>query len=310
MNLPRCIVVRSPRGELWHHRATLTVERSVERIVAALGGDRALADRLAAGLAAARLRWPHAPAVGDELVDYLVARLAMRDKPDEVPVEDLFLAWWAGTGDSAAIVAFEAAFAPVIARLVARFHQLPGEELRQRLRIKLFASQPAKIHDYTGAGALGGWLHVVAARTFVDATRSDLHRRVEVELDEVDVLGLAPPAGSIRDAHQRAELSAAIKHAFAGAVSRLASRERTFLRLATVDGLTLDQIAATYKISRATVARTLKSSRERLLAETRAGVVAKLDIEPEQLDSALGVLDSKLDLSLSHVLRESSTVEG
>ena len=285
----------------------------LQRLAVALG-DRhspAVAERVAAGLAEVRVRWPLAPPGGDAFADDFASRLAKLDDLTRLPVEDLFLAWWAGSGDSAGIAAFEAAFAPDIDRLVARFHKLPADDLRQRLRIKLFvgtgASQP-KIHDYTGAGSLVGWLRITTARAFVDAVRVDTRRRYEVELDEVDVLGVAP-GGTVRDQHQRAELATAIKRAFADAVSRLAPRERTFLRHVTIDGLTLDQIASTYQVHRATVARTLKSARERLLTETRSGVLAHLNIEPDQLNSALAMLDSKLELSLSAVLGESSTLE-
>ncbi|HEV7555619.1 MAG TPA: sigma-70 family RNA polymerase sigma factor [Kofleriaceae bacterium] len=287
----------------------MKTDQMLQRLASGLGERySAVEDRIVAGLAQVRVRWPFAPVGGDALADYLATRLAKLADLTRVPVEDLFLAWWAGSGDSAGIAAFETAFAVDIDRLVARFHKLPADDLRQRLRIKLFVGtgpSPAKIHDYAGSGALVGWLRITATRAFVDAVRADRQRRYEVELDEVDVLG----AGSMRDHHQRAELGAAIKRAFAESVSRLAPRERTFLRHVTIDQLTLDQIASTYQVHRATVARTLKSARERLLTETRAGVLANLHIEADQLDSALAMLDSKLDLSLSAVLGESSTLQ-
>src|SRR5207237_1328250 len=97
---------------------------------------------LAEGLAAARARWPQAPEAGDDFADHLAARLAKQadvaGAVARLQVADLFLAWWAGTGDSAGIGAFEAMFADDVALLVARFHKLPADDLRQRLRIKLF----------------------------------------------------------------------------------------------------------------------------------------------------------------------------
>jgi RNA polymerase sigma-70 factor (ECF subfamily) len=284
----------------------------VRRIAAALGEVAGLAERIDEGLAAVRERWPHAPEAGDAFADYLAARLAGQvDAVTRLRFEDLFLAWWASTGDSAGIAAFEITFAEDVNLLVARFHKLPADDLRQRLRIKLFVGSgtaPPSIHGYSGAGSLQGWLRVTAARAFVDASRRELRLRYDADLDELDELkelGLAAPGGSPLDKKAAAELGAAIKRAFAGAIAGLAPRERTFLRHASVDHLTLDQIAATYRIHRATVARTLKAARERLLAETRAGVLAELGIDPAQLTSALAVLDSKLDLSLSRVLRHS-----
>jgi len=269
-------------------------------ILRAALGDREPPAELVARLDAALARWPQLPA-GPQLVAFLAERLAKLDLA-RAPVEDLALAWWTSTGASDAIAALEAEYAGIISALLARFHKLPADDLQQRLRVKLFVGEAPKIREYRGTGALAGWLRVTAARVFVDSARSE-NARPTTDLDEVDLLGLAVPGGSNRDRQQRAELAAAIKQAFHEAVAGLAPRERTFLRHVTVDDLTLDQIAAAYDVHRATVARTLKSARERLLAETRANVLARLGIEVEQLTSALAALDSNLDLSLSRVLR-------
>ena len=271
-----------------------------EDILRAALGDREPPAELVARLDAALARRPQLRA-GPELVAFLAERLAKLDLA-RAPIEDLALAWWTSTGASEAIATFEAEYAGLIGALLARFHKLPEDDLRQRLRVKLFVGEAPKIREYRGTGALAGWLRVTAARVFVDSARSE-NARPTTDLDEVDLLGLAVPGGSNRDRQQRAELAAAIKQAFHEAVAGLAARERTFLRHVTVDDLTLDQIAAAYDLHRATVARTLKSARERLLAETRARVLARLGIEVEQLSSALAALDSNLDLSLSRVLR-------
>jgi len=263
-------------------------------------GDREPPPDLVARLDAALARWPQLR-VGPELVAFLAERLPKLDLA-RAPVEDLVLAWWASTGASDAIAAFETDYAGILGALLARFHKLPADDLRQRLRVKLFVGPAPKIREYRGTGMLASWLRVTAARVFVDAARTE-NAQATADLDDVDLLGLAVPGGSERDRQQRAEIAGAIKKALHEAVAGLAPRERTFLRHATVDDLTLEQIAAAYDLHRATVARTLKSARERLLSETRARVLERLGIEVEQLTSALAVLDSKLDLSLSRVLR-------
>jgi RNA polymerase sigma-70 factor (ECF subfamily) len=101
----------------------------------------------------------------------------------------------------------------------------------------------------------------------------------------------------------REEVGRAIKGAFARAVAELAPRQRNFLRHAHVDQLTLDQIAATYGIHRATVARTLAGARADLVAATRAALAAQLGVDPASLDSVVREADSRMDLSLSRVLR-------
>jgi len=263
-------------------------------------GDHEPPPELVARVDAALARWPQLRA-GPPLVAFLAERLPKLDLA-RAPVEDLLLAWWTSTGASDAIAAFETEYAGILGGLLAKFHKLPADDLRQRLRVKLFVGEASKIREYRGTGTLASWLRVTAARVFVDAARSEVTRPT-TDLDDVDLLGLAVPGGSNRDRQQREELAAAIKQALHEAIAGLAPRERTFLRHATVDDLTLEQIAAAYDVHRVTVARTLKSARERLLTETRARVLQRLGIEVEQLTSALAVLDSRLDLSLSRVLR-------
>ena len=140
------------------------------------------------------------------------------------------------------------------------------------------------------------------ARDLDDAARSDRSLRYESELDERELLGLTAPSDPRLD-HLKDQLGQAIKRAFAGAVASLAPRQRTFLRHAYVDRLTLDQIASTYALHRATVARTLASAREHLMAHTREAVAVELGVAPTELASAIAALDTHLELSLSRVLR-------
>jgi RNA polymerase sigma-70 factor, ECF subfamily len=264
-------------------------------------GD-ALDAPLATGLAAVVARWPAAPAPSAAFATHLADRLARDADPAaataRLHIEDLFLAWWSGTGARDGIEAFETTYGGELQRIVARFPSLPGDELRQQLSIKLFVGERPKIHEYSGLGMLISWLRVTAVRSFVDAARASRSRGYVEELDEAELLG-PPPAGTAVDA----ALGAAVKRAFADAVARLAPRQRTFLRHAYVDRLTLDQIAATYSIHRATVARTLASARAQLIEQTRAGVLDALGIAPTELAGLIGTLEKRLELSLSRILR-------
>jgi len=278
------------------------------RARAVLDADPVSADRIRADLVALRERWPHLP-IDDDLAAAVATRIdAQPELARGLPrfrAGDLGLAAWAGRGDARGIAAFEAELADVLGRVVARFHRLPPDELRQRLRIKLFVAgddRPARIHDYTGFGFLENWLKVTAVRDFIDLARGESRRRIEDELDE-GVLGLVDPATDPALAQARRELGGTVKRAFAAAVTELSPRERNFLRLAHVDQLTLDQIAATYQVHRATVARVLAQARAALLAKTRAAVAAEVGADDGRLDSVVGLLDSRLDLSLSRVLR-------
>lgn len=285
-----------------------------QRILAALEDETraaigpALTAAIDAGLAEARHRWPDAPPAGDEFADFLAARLTRQ--PDLVAnlprlrIDDLFLAWWAASS-SDGIAAFERAYAEDLQRLVARFPKLDPSELTQALRIKLFVGSetaPPRVLEFSGLGALRSWLKVVATRSFLDATRGKTRERTD-ELSDEALVALVGVERNPHEAHQHSELNAAIKRAFAGAVAQLSKRERAFLRHASVDGLTLDQIAATYQVHRATVARTLASARQRLQEATRRGVIEQLGIAPAELASAVRLLDSQIDLSLSRVFK-------
>lgn len=252
---------------------------------------------LAQALAEVRERWPAAPAL-EEFAEPFAAALASRLGP-RMAIAELFLAWWCSTGAGAALQTFEREYGPELVRLAARFRELTADELMQHLRIKLFLGGPAaapRILDYRGSGSLRGWLRVTAVRAFVDLQRSHAPRARERELEDSELFW-DPRGGQVSQ-----EVAAAIKRGFAAAVGKLAPRERVFLRHVYVDRHTLEQIAATYSVHRATVARVLAAARGRLVEEARVAAVAELGGDGEALDSAIRALQSHVELSLSRVL--------
>jgi len=268
-------------------------------------------DRLVRELAETHARWPEAPITDQAFAAALVQRITnQRDVAAAAPrlrVDDLFLAQWCATGDPRAIAAFERVYAGDLETLVARFRRLPvsEDELRQALRIKLFVGgddRPPRIADYSGFGFLQNWVRVTALRALVDIARTERARRLEELLADDDLIGVAAP-GDVAGAYAREHYGREIKQAFARAVAGLAPRQRNFLRHAHVDQLTLDQIAALYGIHRATVARTLAQARAELVRSTRRELGKMLGLSDEQLDSVVRAADSRIDLSLSRVLR-------
>ncbi|MBK7536388.1 MAG: sigma-70 family RNA polymerase sigma factor [Myxococcales bacterium] len=276
-----------------------------------------LRDALAQGLVAARARWPHAPAADPSFAHLLGAKLA--DCPElaqalpRLRVEDLFLAWWAQRDAVHGVAALWAAYAPDVQALLARFHGLEREELEQTLRVKLFVDSetaPARLGSYSGFGFLQNWLRVLATRTFLDVARTQRRQRaltLDAEFDaaldeEAPMLALiTAPAASVGALDKR-RVHQAIRAAFAQAVAALPPRQRTFLRLTTVDGLTLEQVAATYQVSRATVGRALTAGRAHLRAVTREVMMQELGVAASELDSVIRELETQLDLSLARVL--------
>ena len=274
--------------------------------------------RLDGELDAARSRWPDASISDGQLAAQLAGQLGAQKDPAaalaRLRLDDLLLAQWCATGDPRAIAAFERVHRDDLAGVLARFRRLAvtEEELLQTLRIKLFVAtgdRRPRIADYSGFGFLQNWLRVTALRVMVDVARSEQARRLEELLADDDLIGLPALGPDLAARVSREEVSRAIKQAFARAVAELAPRQRNFLRHAHVDQLTLDQIAATYGVHRATVARTLAQARAELVEATRKVLAEQLGVDPAALDSVVRAADSRIDLSLSRVLRAPEPAE-
>jgi RNA polymerase sigma-70 factor (ECF subfamily) len=281
--------------------------------------EAAVGDRIAAELAAARERWPALTITDQQFAEALAERIASQKDLSSawarLRVEDLALALWCATGDARAIAAFEQVHRPDLDGVLARFRKLSvtGDELRQTLRIKLFVAADGRrprIADYSGFGFLQNWLRVTALRALVDIARSEKARKLEELLADDDMLGMPSLSPDIASRYSRDQISRAIKSAFARAVANLGPRQRNFLRHAQVDGLTLDQIAALYSVHRATVARTLAQARAELTEATRKELGAQLGIAEDSLDSVVRAADSRIDLSLSRVLKAPELADG
>ena len=282
-------------------------------------GEPAVAERVTRELAAAREKWPAANISDDQFAAALVSRMASQKDLatawQRLRVEDLFLALWCATGDARAIAAFEQVHRADLDGALARFRKLAvtADELRQTLRIKLFVASDGRaprIGDYSGFGFLQNWLRVTALRALVDIARSEKARKLEELLADEDMIGVPSLGPDIAARYSRAQVSSAIKSAFAKAVAGLGPRQRNFLRHAQVDGLTLDQIAALYSVHRATVARTLAQARTELTEATRRELGQALGIAEDSLDSIVRSADSRIDLSLSRVLKSPELAEG
>ncbi len=273
-----------------------------------------LSERLEADLATARAKWPDAKVTDEAFSKVLIDRMAtQKDLPGALArlrVEDLYLAQWCATGDARAISAFELQHKSDFEGVLARFRRLPvtSDELLQTLRIKLFVAQQGKsprIGDYSGFGFLQNWLRVTALRALVDIARTERARRFEELMAEEDLPSVPELGPDLASRYTRAEVTQAIKQSFARAVAALSPRQRNFLRHAQVDMLTLDQIAALYSVHRATVARVLAQARQELSDNTRKELAAQLKCSEDMLSSVVSAADSRLDLSLSRVLKGS-----
>jgi RNA polymerase sigma-70 factor (ECF subfamily) len=253
----------------------------------------------------ARAAWPGVEVPLAVFAPYLAARRT-GPEPTAERTAELYLACACASGVPAALAAFEQRFLSHVPAFLGRL-ALPDStltEVKQLLRAKLFVSTgpaPAKIAEYTGQGALLGWLRVVAMRTAISLLRQRSDKPL-ADLggdDQVMAVTEDPELTYLRGRYQ-----SEFKEAFAAALAQLKSEQRNLLRLHLVEGMNIDKLGVMFQIHRATAARWLHSAREAVFTETRRLLQARLRLSPAEFDSLVRVLRSQLDLSVARLLVE------
>lgn len=217
---------------------------------------------------------------------------------------NLALAVAAGRGSPAAIAELERVHHATLDAVVRRFADAThtADDLRQILRARLFVAQgavPPKIADYAGQGFLENWLRVTAVRMFLDL-RKRKDRAREVQADDESLLALPEPGDLALDVI-KSEYRAAVARAIRDAAHSLPAGDRHLLRQHLVAGLSIDQLGAVLGIHRATAARRIAKARDQLATQTRRLVVERLALGPDELDDVLGLVISRLDVSLARL---------
>ncbi len=254
-----------------------------------------LAPVLASAIEDARAAWPEIVVPDDVFASYLVAR-AGGTTPTGVHVRDLYLACGCARGDARAIAALDRVFLAPLAEVVVR-GGAPGHvggEVAQNLRTRLLVrdgDRPPRITEYSGRGALAGWLRIAAVR---EASKVRRHERVHAGLQPSDPLPAATPE---EEAAER-RYGDAFREAFRDAFRGLGAEDRLMLRLHFAEGLNLDRLAAALGFSRATAGRRLLAARTRLCDQTMRVLGERLDASPAEVESLLAALRSRLDVSL------------
>jgi RNA polymerase sigma-70 factor (ECF subfamily) len=173
------------------------------------------------------------------------------------------------------------------------------QQLRERLLVGRDGGPP-RIALYSGSGPLKSWVRVAALRAAASVRRQ---RKEHLPLGGPDVPADLPaqdPELQILRGRYGAALPAALRDAFAA----LESRDRALLRMHFLDGLNLERLGIAFQVSRATAGRMLLAARTRLLDGTLGLLGDRLGLRPEEVQSLVGVLRSKLEVSLRVILRE------
>ena len=284
---------------------------------AAGAADAPPADRLERllgdGLAAARASWPEVELPAELFVPYLAARAGggdpangadLEDRLADLRVADLYLACACARGDSRALIAFEQRCLDVVDAALARMRMTAEvvDEVKQIVRRLLLVADggPPRITDYAGRGDLRGWVRVTAAREALRLVRKN-RREVAVEADLLE--RAIPPGADGELEYVKTVYRGEFRAAFRDAMGKLTDRERNLLAHQFVDGLTLDQLAALYRVHRATIARWLGRARTSVLRGTQLALRTRLRVQPTELDSIMRLIESRLDVTLPPLLR-------
>lgn len=227
------------------------------------------------------------------------------DDDGDARAADLALARACAAGDAAAIAELDAMLPALVRPMLARLG-LPSsddDEIIQRVRIALLspgASGEPGIARYSGRGDLRAYIRAIAAKLALKRReREHGPARADDPLDLVPDANDSPQMRVLKD-RCRDDLRAA----FTVALGELDPRERTLLRQHYLDGLGIDALAPLHRVHRSTCARWIEAAREKILRGVKRHLRDALDLPPAELDSAIVLVRSQLDLSLSRHLAD------
>jgi RNA polymerase sigma-70 factor, ECF subfamily len=230
----------------------------------------------------------------------------MRDRLDDgddelalskIHAADLFLACACMHGDEGAWRELDRHHLQRVPAFVARIDASPAfaDDVKQRLGEKLVkdADGPGKLALYTGRGPFGAWLRVAAIR---EAQNGKRRGRRTVDANDVALVATEhdPEVQLLKQRYAKE-----FTDAFKSVLVTLSADERNVLRLHYLDGLTIEEVGKTYRVSRATAARWIASARDTIIERTQAALGDRLGDSAPRPQSMLAFVKSQLDLSLA-----------
>jgi RNA polymerase sigma-70 factor (ECF subfamily) len=214
----------------------------------------------------------------------------------DVHAADLYLASACGAGSADALAIVERTILCEVPKFLARFRRDFAfvDEVTQQLRTKMFVGPSPKILDYSGRGRLHAWIRIAAVRTALNLLPAG-NAEPERELDDTEAIGGAELA--LLKARHRDQF----REAVSAAILALPAKQRTLLRMHHLDGFTLDQLAVSQQVHRATVARWLADARAQIVERVRERLTAELALTASEIDSLAADVNSQLELSISRL---------
>jgi RNA polymerase sigma-70 factor (ECF subfamily) len=264
--------------------------------------------RLATMCAQARAAFPELD-VGDQTFVRHLADVLARDKTGSASLADrlfgdLFLACACIVRAPGAAEAFDQLCTPAIRAAVARLAPSEAErdEIVQKARDVLLVGQPdapPKLAQYLGTGPLARWVATTGQRLALLELRAG---RAEGRAREGLSKEPAPPADP-ELAYLKQQYRGEFEATLATLVSGLDERDRRFLRLSLIEGMSAEKIGKMYSMSRATAQRRIEDVREKIADGMRRAMGERLALSGSGVGSVAGLVASQIDVSLSRILR-------
>jgi RNA polymerase sigma-70 factor (ECF subfamily) len=177
------------------------------------------------------------------------------------------------------------------------------QELAQRLLVADAPEHPRlpRIASYNGRGPLDSWVAVSAQRTALNMLQRQRTGVPDATAELERVLTESPdPELQVARAHLKENFEWAMRTA----LRALSPRDRLLLRLSVVSGLSCRKLGVMHGVHAATAARWIERIRDELFASIQRTLRDRQGIDPADLPSLLGLVRSRLELSLSGLFEE------
>jgi RNA polymerase sigma-70 factor (ECF subfamily) len=225
----------------------------------------------------------------------------------DVRAGELQLTRACAAGDPRALERLENDYFGEISRALGRVRaDISREDFAQMVRERLYvAPQPGKaprIAEFTGRGDLRTWLRVTITRTLLNVAA----RRREERTGDDGLLDVLPALEADPELElMKRRYAGELREAFSVSAAELSARERTLLRHAVIDKLSIDAIASIYGVHRATAARWVNAASDVLRERVAQELASRLRIDRDELKNVLRMIESRLDVSVRRCLERS-----
>lgn len=234
----------------------------------------------------------------------LLPRDATADTLSRLHGADLYLACGIAQGLPEAMALFEDELMGTVVAALRRFRLQPAvvDDLCQMVREKVMVGdgdRRPKIAEYSGRGALRGWVRILATRVALNSLRG---RKVEVRTDDAVLAAAASSTASPELCYLRQRYGADLRLAVDRAIQTLTAGERVLLQQHFVDGLRVEQIAVLYRVHRVTIVRRMDRVLRTLRMLTVRFMEQRLGCTASAADGIIGQVVSQVHLSILRYL--------